>query len=338
MIWYEEQGQDDIIISTRIRLARNLEKYPFPNRMTVKQAQEARDLLEGAITNSNSALTDYFKIYHMSETDEIEKQMLAEKHLISSELLKKQASSAMIGKDENMSIMLMEEDHLRIQVIMGGYKLDEAYETAGRVDDVIDENVRYAYDKDFGYLTSCPTNTGTGMRASVMMHLPALTMTNNISRIISSAGQLGIAVRGSYGEGSKAYGCLYQISNQVTLGLGEKEIIEKVKNIVNQIAEHERDARKKLCENNKDYIEDKLWRSYGLLKYGKVISSSEAKSLLSEVLMGKSMGIIPYMGVNLTELMILTEPAAVECRAKRRLTPNERDRERARLLNEKMKI
>lgn len=332
MIWYKEKNDDDIIVSTRIRLARNLEKYPFPNAMSSQQMRTAAKEIEDSILNSNSTLAKSFKAYYIKDTSDVDKQVLAEKHLISPDLLKKPDASVMISDDDSMSIMLMEEDHIRLQVIMGGYKLDEAYETANRVDDVIDENLKYAFDKDFGYLTSCPTNTGTGLRASVMMHLPALTMTDNISRIISSASNFGIAVRGLYGEGSKAYGNLYQISNQITLGLSEKEIIEKVKNIVSQIAEHEKDARKKLGENNNDYLEDRFYRSYGTLKYARSMSSQEAKSLISDVMMGINMGILKDININLIELMIKAEPASVENKAGKRLTPAERDKARAEMI------
>lgn len=331
MIWYKEQTNNDIVVSTRVRLARNLLKYPFPNAMDSETKKSAREDIENSIMNSNSTLSKDFKIYHMDETDDVLKKRLAEEHLISPDFLKKKEASVLVNTDESMSVMIMEEDHLRMQVILGGFKLDEAYETASRVDDVIDENVQYAFDADFGYLTSCPTNTGTGLRASVMMHLPALTMTNSIQRIGASASSLGIAVRGMYGEGSKAYGALYQISNQVTLGISEKEIIEKVKNIVNQIAEHEKQARNRLLENNKDYIEDKLFRSYGTLKYARSVSSDEAKALISDVLMGKNMGIIETEA-NLMELMIMAEPAYIEYMAKTRLSPEERDKKRAELI------
>ncbi len=336
MIWYKQKNDNDIVVSTRVRLARNLSKYPFPNALSADSAKKASKEIEKAILESNSTLANNFNVYNMNDISPIEKTVLAEKHLISRELTEKPSACVMVSKDENMSIMLMEEDHIRIQVILGGLKLEEAYETASKVDDVIDENVGYAFDKDFGYLTSCPTNTGTGMRASVMMHLPALTMTDNISRIISSASNLGIAVRGLYGEGSKAYGNLYQISNQVTLGLTEKEIIDKVKNIVNQIAEHEKEARKKLLENNRSYIENKVWRSYGILKYARTIDSKEAKALISDVIMAKNMGIINDVKENLTELEILTEPASIEAESAKQLTPTERDIKRAELIRSKL--
>lgn len=335
MIWYEEQTNSDIVVSTRIRLARNLSKYPFPDAMNDEGIKKAREEIENCILNSNSTLAKTFKSYRMEDLDDVKKQMMAEKHLVSLDLLRKKDGGVLVSEDESMSIMLMEEDHLRLQIILGGFKIDEAYETASKVDDVIDENVQYAFDADFGYLTSCPTNTGTGLRASVMMHLPALTMTNSIQRIAASASGLGIAVRGMYGEGSKAYGSLYQISNQVTLGLTEQEILEKVKNIVNQIAEHESQARKKLLENKKDYIEDRVYRAYGTLKYARSISSQESKSLISDVLMGKSMGIID-IGDNLIKLIVMAEPAYIEHMAEKRLTPEERDKKRAEFIRENL--
>ena len=334
MIWYEETTNDDIIVSTRVRLARNLEKYPFPNSMTKEQLSDATKEIEAGIFDSNPTLSKIFKTYHIDKTTDVEKKMLFEKHLISPDLLKKPDSAVMISNDDKMSIMLMEEDHIRLQVILGGFNLDEAYELANKVDDVIDEHIKYAFDDDFGYLTSCPTNTGTGLRASVMMHLPALTITNNISRIISSAGNLGIAVRGLYGEGSKAYGNLYQISNQITLGLSELEIIEKVKNIVNQIKDLEKDARDKLIKTNKDYLEDKFFRALGTLKYARSMTSSEAKTLISDVIMAKNMGIIDDISENLFKLMIMTEPAVIEHKAGKPLSPEERDKERAKYLRE----
>ena len=335
MIWYEEQTNSDIVVSTRIRLARNLSKYPFPDAMNGEGIKKAREEIENCILNSNSTLAKTFKSYRMEDLDDVKKQMMAEKHLVSLDLLRKKDGGVLVSDDESMSIMLMEEDHLRLQIILGGFKLDEAYETASKVDDVIDENVQYAFDADFGYLTSCPTNTGTGLRASDMMHLPALTMTNSIQRIAASASGLGIAVRGMYGEGSKAYGSLYQISNQVTLGLTEQEILEKVKNIVNQIAEHESQARKKLLENKKDYIEDRVYRAYGTLKYARSISSQESKSLISDVLMGQSMGIID-VGNNLIKLIVMAEPAYIEHMAEKRLSPEERDKKRAEFIRENL--
>ena len=334
MIWYKEKNDNDIIVSTRVRLARNLDKYPFPGILNEEGRNKVSEELKNAILGSASTLANSFTYKAMADLLPEEKQALSEKHLISVDMALSEKGGVLLGEDENMSIMLLEEDHLRLQIILGGLRLKEAWELADKVDSVIEENASYAFSEEFGYLTACPTNTGTGMRASVMMHLPALTVTNNMSKIISSASKLGLTVRGLYGEGSKAYGNLYQVSNQVTLGLTEKEIIEKVKNIVNQIAEHEKQARKKLLENNRDYIEDKIYRAYGILKYARTISSKEAKSLISDVLMGKNMGIINIDNGELIELMIMAEPAYIEHMAKKKLSPEERDKTRAELIRD----
>ena len=330
MIWYKEKQDNDIIVSTRVRLARNLEKYPFPNTLNDEGKKKVIVELKNAILESASTLSKSFSYKGMAELSAYEKQVLSEKHLISVEMAKKNDGGVLISEDENMSIMLMEEDHLRLQVILGGFRLKEAWELADKVDNVIEETANYAFSEEFGYLTACPTNTGTGMRASVMMHLPALTFTNNISRIISSASKLGLTVRGLYGEGSKAYGNLYQVSNQVTLGLSEEEIISNLENIAEQIERLEKNAREKISG---DEIADKLWRAYRTLKYARSVSSQEAKALISEVILGKNMGIIDTEEkMPLISLMVETEPALIMNGEK--MTPEERDKKRGELLRE----
>lgn len=327
MIWYKN-NDCDIVVSTRIRLARNLDKTPFPNSM--KDKKEVTEKIKNAILNSNSTLANDFDFLDLDNTPAIKKQSLAEEHLISPVMCEGNGKSVLINKDRTMSIMLMEEDHIRLQIIKSGLALDEAYSVASKVDDVIEENVTYAFDADFGYLTACPTNTGTGMRASVMLHLPALTMTENIAKIISSAGSLGIEVRGLYGEGTKAYGNLYQISNRITLGISEEKVLERLKNVVEQIIEMETKARKAL---NTDVLSDKLFRSYGTLKYARIISSSEAKSLLSDVMLGQNMGILPKESkITSLECMVISEPALL-CGSEE-LSPNERDKKRAQLIRD----
>ncbi|MCC8160002.1 MAG: protein arginine kinase [Oscillospiraceae bacterium] len=328
MIWYKNNNSD-IVVSTRIRLARNLDSTPFPNAL--KDTKEVTEKIKSAILGGNSTLARDFDFIDLDNTPDIRKQSLAEEHLISPVMLKGKGKSVLISKDKTMSIMLMEEDHIRLQIIQTGYALDEAFSTASKVDDVIEENITYAFDNDFGYLTACPTNTGTGMRASVMMHLPALTMTENINRVISSAGSLGIEVRGLYGEGTKAYGNLYQISNRITLGLSEEQVLEKLKNIVNQIIETETKARKALTDNSADPLSDRLFRSYGTLKYARSMSSSEAKSLLSDVMLGQNLGIIPKDGkISPLECMVITEPALLSNGED--LSPAMRDKKRAELI------
>lgn len=325
MIWYKDNNSN-IVVSTRIRLARNLDKTPFPSAL--KDTKELTEKIKNAVLESNWALSKDFDFIDLDKVSPAHRQAMAEEHLISPVMCEGSGKSVMVNKDKTMSIMLMEEDHIRLQVIEVGYALKSAYETASRVDDMIEETLTYAFDNDFGYLTACPTNTGTGMRASVMLHLGALTMTENINRVISSAGSLGIEVRGLYGEGTKAYGSLYQISNRSTLGMSEEKSLEKLKNIVDQIIEMEQKARKALMENSADALADKLYRSYGTLKYARSITSGEAKSLLSDVMLGQNMGIIPKDG-NITplECMVVTEPAVLS--DGQELGPDKRDKKRA---------
>lgn len=324
MIWYKDNN-NDIAISTRIRLARNIDGIPFPQFLADKKTTS--DKIKNAVLDSNSTLSKDFEVIELDAITPAKRRSLYEEHLISPAMLEGQGQSVLINKDRTMSCMIMEEDHLRLQVILSGFAVDEAYDTANRVDDVIEESLCYAFDDEFGYLTSCPTNAGTGLRVSVMLHLPALTATGKINGIISSASRLGIAVRGLYGEGSKAEGNLYQISNQVTSGLTEREILDKVKNIVNQITDLEKQEREDLYKSDPDGFEDKLWRSYGMLKYARSISSSEAKTLLSNVMLGRSMGILPKEGISPMECIIESEPSILS--GEKNLSPSERDKVRA---------
>lgn len=331
MIWYKEKNDNDIIVSTRVRLARNLDNYPFPSALGDDDAKKLSEEVKNAILSSNSTLSKEFEWIKMKDLSAPERQELSESHLISPQMAQSARGSFFKSHDETMSIMLLEEDHIRLQIIKSGLCLSEAWELADKVDNVLEENLSYAFSEEFGYLTACPTNTGTGMRASVMMHLPALTATNNINKIISSASALGLTVRGLYGEGSKAFGNLYQVSNQITLGISEEEIISSLENIVGQIKKHELDARDALRKN--DGIADRLWRSYGTLKYARSISSSEAKALLSDVILGRSLGIIDTEeNIPPIQLMVETEPALIM--NKKNMSPEERDKKRAQILRE----
>lgn len=332
MIWYNDLN-DGIVISTRIRLARNLDKTPFPASLGGEKKADALKKLKASVFESNSTLSKDFKEYNLDELSNVEKISMLEEHLISPQMTKGEGHCVLVNNDKTMSIMFMEEDHIRLQVIMGGYCLDEAFDLADKVDDVIEENVTYAFDEKFGYLTACPTNAGTGLRASVMMHLPALTMTGNITRVLQSVSGVGISVRGLYGEGTNAEGCLYQISNSITMGLTEKEIIEKVKAIVNKISELEKQARDMLKEKRDTEFCDKLYRSYGVLKYARCVTSAEAKTMLSDVMLGQNMGIIPCDGkMTPLELMVKTTPSVLS--DGKELTPAQRDKARAELIRE----
>ncbi len=334
MIWYNDLN-DGIILSTRIRLARNLDKTPFPRKLKKDEKDKTRQILADAILKSNSTLSKDFTLYELSEMSEAEKTAMTEEHLISPQMINDEDGAVLVNSDKTMSIMLMEEDHIRLQIIKGGYALDEAYDLADKVDDVMEESLTYAFDEKFGYLTACPTNVGTGMRASVMMHLPALVMTGNISRVLQSFSGMGIAVRGLYGEGTDAEGALYQISNSITSGLGEKEIIEKLKAVADKISDMEKQARDMLMKNRKDDFCDKLMRSYGILKYAVKLTSKESKTMLSEVMLAQNMGIIQCNGkMTPLELMIKTAPSVIGGKAD--LSPVERDLKRAEIIRENL--
>jgi len=331
MLWYEENNSK-IAQSTRIRLARNLSGMSFPQNMDKDKKREVLNKIKDDILNGNSALE--FSYYDMEKLPDIERLVLCEKHLISREMSQSDAGGVLVDKSQNMSIMLMEEDHIRLQIIKSGLCLDEAYSLANKVDDVISETVKYAFDEDFGYLTSCPTNTGTGMRASVMLHLPALVMTNKIESILHSASSMGITVRGFYGEGSKSIGSLYQFSNRVTLGADENEICDKLNAVVKQIIDKEQAVRDYLKSNNYEELSDRLWRSYGILRYARNISSEEAKNRLSDVKLGIDMGIIDDTGINPMKISVITEPGFVIQSAGKNLAPQARDKKRADIIRQ----
>jgi len=326
MIWYKDKN-DGIVISTRIRLARNIAGIPFPNALNDKTKVTKK--IRAAIKNSEIAKD--FDFLELDNASQLNRLSLAEEHLISPAMLKGEGKSVLISKDNTTSIMLMEEDHIRLQTIYGGFKLDEAYKAASGIDDIIEKSVDYAFDEEFGYLTACPTNAGTGIRASVMMHLPGLSLTKNIAQVIASATNLGIEIRGLYGEGTEADGNLYQISNRITMGLSEHEIITRLKKIVNQICDAEAKAREHLKSKYGNSLSDKLYRSYGILKFARSITSSEAKSLLSDVMLGENMGIIKEKGVlSPLECMVCSTPSMIS-RGKE-LNPDERDKARAEFL------
>lgn len=327
MIWYENPSE--IVISSRVRLARNIDEVPFPNALQNKA--QLTDKIKSAVLDDTVLSHHEFMHYNIDEMSAVSRQSLAEEHLISPQMIKGSGRSVLISKDKTISMMLMEEDHIRLQVIMGGYCLDEAYDAANKIDDALEKNLSYAFDEDLGYLTACPTNTGTGLRASAMLHLPALAMTNSINKIMASASKLGIAVRGFYGEGSGADGSFYQISNQITAGESENEIIKRVKNIIDQIVNLEKQARQSLIKNNETTLFEKIYRSYGILKYTHSISSEEAKSLISDVLLGQNLGIIKDKGMLAPmECIIRTEPAKL-CGSED-LTPAMRDIKRAEII------
>lgn len=337
--WMTGEGEHaDIVMSTRVRLARNLRGYRFPIASTEEEALLVDKMAAGVLLDETEGKN--YSYIRMSDLSKLDREVLVEKHLISPQLTNLERQGAVVlSEDETVSIMVNEEDHIRIQCIFPGLQLEEAYQQADLVDDLLEKHLPYAFDEQFGYLTSCPSNTGTGMRASVMMHLPALTMTKQIRRIIPAISRLGIVVRGSYGEGSKALGNIYQVSNQVTLGKTEAEILEELSNVTTRLIEHERQARKNLLEKSRTALEDRLYRSLGTLVYARLLQTGEAAKCLSDVRLGIDLGLINDVDVSImNELMIFMQPGFLQQYAKSELTQEERDIFRAKLFRARLLI
>ncbi|SHJ36286.1 protein arginine kinase [Geosporobacter subterraneus DSM 17957] len=337
--WIEQSGPDgDIIISSRIRLARNLQEYPFPVALTKGKSKEVIKKVGDVILEGNTVLKHDFLLQEMESQSALERQVLMEKHLISPNLMENHERSAvLLNKDESVSIMINEEDHIRIQCLLPGLQLTEAWDTADKLDDVLEESLHYAFDEQLGYLTSCPTNVGTGIRASVMVHLPALSMTGYINRVLQAANQIGLAVRGLYGEGTEFVGNVFQISNQITLGRSEEEIIANLKDVTRQIVQKERDARSTLLNSNRLGLEDKIYRSYGILSNARILTSQEFMTLLSDLRLGVDLAILENVKIEgLNQLMVMTQPGCLQKSAAKNLSAHERDVRRAAIVREKL--
>lgn len=321
----------NVVITTRVRLARNLKNYPFPCKLSAQGREEVIEKVRGAVKNSNSVLADDFSFIKMSEVDPRRSVSLVEKRLVSPEFISDNTGRALLlSSDESLSIMINEEDHIRLQVITKGLSLEQAYDTADKLDTLLDENLDFAFDEKLGNLTQCPTNLGTGMRASVMLHLPALEKSRAISRIAGNLSKLGLTIRGAHGEGTEPKGALYQLSNQVTLGISEQAAIENLKNITLQLVAQEEQARERLCQSMD--VQDTIARSMGILKYAKLISHDEALKLLSNVRLGAIAGLLDADVEAIDRLMTDVEPATLSVSAGKNLTPQERDTERAKLI------
>lgn len=330
----------EIAISSRIRLARNIDCLPFPTRMNPGEGEAIINKVWESIAQSSEAVSKNLVLMKIGKLDPIDRQILVEKHLISPDLGEgKRESAVIISRDEKISIMINEEDHLRIQCIFPGMQLDDAWQLCNKLDVLFEEKIDFAYDKTLGYLTCCPTNVGTGIRASVMLHLPALGMTGYIKSILEACGKIGIAVRGIYGENSEASGNMFQISNQVTLGQTEEEIIANVKNVASQIIEQEKMLRKELYNQNPYRFEDRIHRSLGLLSNARIMTAEESYKLLSDVRLGVDMGIIGGINIDiLNEIMLAIQPAYIQRLAGKTLSPDERDIRRAELIRSSLDI
>ena len=321
------------MISSRIRLARNIKDIPFTGRMTVEQKKAVCTKVKEVA----SAIPGYkFDYIDMENVTAIQAGSMVEEHLISVEFANnREGEGLLLDRKHNVSVMINEEDHLRIQVLGRGEKLATLYETASEIDDALDEKLHFAFSEKLGYLTHCPTNLGTGLRASVMMHLPALHESGLINKIINTVSQVGLTVRGMYGEGSEPAGCVYQVSNQITLGISEKDTIERLEDIVRQIARNEAALREKMLENIS--IEDRVFRSYGIAREARIMSSQEFMKLMSDIRLGIEGGLLNLDTKVLDELCIKVQPYTLMLYGGEGMEIRQRDIKRAEIVRDKLK-
>lgn len=289
--WYTDTApESDVVVSTRVRLARNLRTIPFSSRMTPQMREELKTKVKNAVMQSSTSFSQKLKFIDMQDVPEIETNAMVERHIISPEFaLQSEGRAIILSEDESISVMVGEEDHIRIQVVLPGLQLEKAYDTAEQLDCFLNESLSFAFDSQLGYLTECPTNLGTGLRASVMLHLPLCESTGQLGVLSETVGKIGFTVRGLYGEGSQSEASLYQISNQITLGISEKNAIDNLKAITSRIIQKERSA---LAEIEPISIEDKVYRALGTLQNCRVLGSREMTNLISLIKLGNRIGIL----------------------------------------------
>ncbi len=329
-MWYSKFGNmGDIVLSSRIRLARNIEKIPFGKKMTDEHRSRVIEMCKNALPD--------LKFIDLGAMTHIERLALSECHLISPEIANSADQCGILTNDTcDLCIMLCEEDHIRIQAMSEGLELAKCLDIANKIDDKLSEVLPIAFDKQFGYLTCCPTNTGTGLRASVMVHLPGMTEIGQIDILLQSLAKLGITVRGIYGEGSQALGNIYQISNQITMGVSETETIERLGQVADEIIHKERTLQQYIYKNNKYRLEDRIMRAKGILKNARIVSSNEAMNLLSDVRWGINLGIIEDIDPEaINDAMHSTLPANI-AKTYNLTEPLERDLKRGELLRNKL--
>ena len=341
MTWYIDQGPDsDVIISSRVRLARNLDRYPFPHKLDKKQARDvAKEIVEAFYGSEQDRKRHYVDV-DLSTLSAEDLESLVEKRLISEDLAREKAGArAIISRDESLSLMVNEEDHIRIQSMKAGLDLEGAYQSAYLVALSLEQSLPLAYSEQYGFLTACPTNTGTGMRASVMAHLPGLVQSGQIRAVLESLGKMGFAVRGLYGEHSKAEGNLFQISNQLTLGLSEEDLLSDLRRMIQQMLEKERQARRMLYQKSPIDLEDRVERALALLRNARLMTTEEAQKLISEVRLGVAMGILLDVNIpTLNRIASVIGPASIQKANGRPLNAQERDMARATLIRDLLKI
>lgn len=330
--WMEETDTSNVVLSSRIRLARNLENMPFPHVLSLDEATRFEKLLVTALERIQIE-GEPLEYISLAQLTPVERQVLIEKHLISPALIDQpQALGVALAKDHRVAVMVNEEDHLRLQVLLPGNQLLETYRLASAVDDALEEHLEFAYREAQGYITACPTNVGTGLRASVMVHLPALALTNQVQQVLGALAHIGLAVRGLYGEGSQAFGHIFQVSNQITLGKSEEDILAHLGALTGQIVEHEMQAREAIRQQAPLILEDKVWRARGILENARLLSSEDTLHLLSHDRLGTDMGILPKSKHTFATLLVESRPGCLQYSLEKELDPGQRDAERARLI------
>ena len=337
--WLKGEGPSPgIAISTRVRLARNVEGHLYFERASSTQREKTLNEVLSAVKKSR-LLKDAL-VLRMKDIPDVDKQFLVERHLISrSHMQEAEHKGLVVEEKEIVSAMVNEEDHLRLQVMQSGFNIMEAWRRADEIDTELSKFLSFDYSNKFGYLTSCPTNTGTGLRASVMLHLSALVMTNQIDNVFDAISKLGLTMRGFYGEGTEAVGDFFQISNQVALGHSEMDILDNLERIIRKILSQEKATRGNLLKKRKEEISDRVERCYKTLKAASIITSSETIKLLSAVRLGADLGLIKDIdAIKINEILLLTQPAHLQKIAGSKIAPHERDIKRADLIREKLVV
>jgi len=336
--WLSGEGEEALVVlSSRIRLARNVAGCRYPTTADSETRKRIIGYFDSVVTRADQLVQGQY--YKATDLEALDRDFLVERHLISPAFLDGDMSKAvMIGNQERVSIMINEEDHLRIQALSSGLDPQGAFELAMKYETEIGRYLEYDYDKDFGFLTACPTNAGTGMRASILIHLPGLVLTRDIDRVISRITRSGLIVRGFYGEGSDVLGNLFQVSNQRTLGLSETDILSEISRVAREIIEEEAKARARLTEEAADMIEDKIWRAFGILKHARVLTSDEVMNLLSAVRLGHAMKVIDCLDIALINgILLLSQPAHLQKYYGSEMDHNRRDFVRAQMVREKLR-
>jgi protein arginine kinase len=339
--WMRGAGPDsDVVVSSRVRLARNAAGIPFPHMIDDAQAEKVISLVGSALSEATGKpghpLGDLHLI-RLTDLSHLQRMVLVEKHLISPQHASSGQGAAAIRSDQSVSIMVNEEDHLRIQALHPALQLEEALRQCLSIDDALEESIDFAWDQRLGYLTSCPTNTGTGMRASVMMHLPGLVITNQARRLTALISKLNCVVRGMYGEGTEAAGNMFQVSNQITMGRAEEEILSGLQSLTARLLADERQARGALLDETRPHVEDRVWRAWGILTSARVLSSREALQLISDLKLGIDLGLIATVEASLVNSIMYTiRPAYLQLLAGEELGPEERDFRRATLVRQQL--